>query len=260
MLTKLRSALTSVKTTHPLVLNLTNVVTMDFMANAQLAIGASPLMSVSDEELEELIAVSNALNINLGTLDTPFVERCLKAAKLAKQYNKPVVLDPVGAGASRLRTNAALSLLPYCTILRGNASEVLALQNIAHQTKGVDSVHTTEDAKQAADALAKQFNIIVVVSGATDYITDSQLNISFNYGSPLMPSIVGMGCTLTAVIAAFAGSNNNAYQATMMATLYFTLCGSIAAKKAQTPASLQLAFLDTLFNANDAELRDCYAE
>ncbi|HEU5280779.1 MAG TPA: hydroxyethylthiazole kinase [Gammaproteobacteria bacterium] len=260
MLTKLRTALTSVKTTRPLVLNLTNIVTMDFMANAQLAIGASPLMSVSNDELEELIAVSNAVNINLGTLDAPFIERCLKAASLAKQYGKPMVLDPVGAGASRLRTTAALSLLPYCTILRGNASEILALQNIAHQTKGVDAVHTTDDSKQAANELAKKFNIVTVVSGATDYITDNELNISFNYGSPLMPRVVGMGCTLTAVIAAFAGSVANPYEAAITATLYFSLCGSIAAKNNHAPASFQLAFVDTLYNADETTLSHCYAE
>lgn len=260
MLTKLKNALTSLQNTQPLVLNLTNLVTMDFMANAQLAIGASPLMSVSDDELEELIAVSHAVNINIGTLDAPFIKRCQKAAKLAKQYNKPVVLDPVGAGASRQRTTAALSLLPDCTIVRGNASEILALNNIAHQTKGVDSTHTTEDAKQAAIDLAKAYHLIVVVSGATDFITDKSINASFSYGSPLMPRVVGMGCTLTAVIAAFAGSLRDHYQAAMTATLYFSLCGSIAAKTTEGPASFQLAFIDTLFNASEAELSACYAE
>lgn len=260
MLTKLKNALTSLQTTQPLVLNLTNLVTMDFMANAQLAIGASPLMSVSDDEMEELIAVSHAVNINIGTLDTTFIQRCIKAAKLAKQYGKPVVLDPVGAGASRQRTQAALSLLPYCTIVRGNASEILALSNIAHQTKGVDSTHSTEDAKQAATDLAKAYNLVVVVSGATDFITDKNLSISFSYGSPLMPRVVGMGCTLTAVIAAFAGSVADAYQAAITATLYFSLCGSIAAKTTQAPASFQQAFIDTLFQATETDLSACYAE
>lgn len=260
MLTKLKNALTSLQSTQPLVLNLTNLVTMDFMANAQLAIGASPLMSVSDNELEELIAVSHAVNINIGTLDTPFIERCVKAAKLAKKYDKPVVLDPVGAGASRQRTEAALRILPDCTILRGNASEILALCNITHQTKGVDSTHSTEEAKQAATHLAKAYNIVVVVSGATDYITDKNLSISFSYGSPLMPRVVGMGCTLTAVIAAFAGSMQDPYQAAMAATLYFSLCGNIAAKAAQAPASFQQAFIDALFQATETDLSACYAE
>lgn len=260
MLDLLQTALTTLRAKNPLVLNLTNVVTMDFMANAQLAVGASPLMSVADEELEELIQIASAININIGTLNPEFITRCLKAAKLAQKYRKPIVLDPVGAGASKIRTEAALQLLPFCTVLRGNASEILALANISHQTKGVDSAHTTKDAKDAAKMLAKQYSLVVVVSGAIDYLTEGQKDIELHTGSALMPRVVGMGCTLTAVIAAFAGSLTSAFDAATAATLYFGLCGTLAEKEANAPASFQQAFIDQLYHANFNQLGACYVK
>ncbi len=250
MKTLLKNALNHLREKNPLVLNLTNVVTMDFMANAQLAIGASPLMSLATEELEELITIASAVNINIGTLNEAFNQRILKAVQIAKTLNKPVILDPVGAGASKLRTQTAKALLPFCNIIRGNASEILALANITHQTKGVDSTHHTHDAKHAALTLAKTYACVVVVSGAIDYVTDGTQEISLPYGSPLMPRVVGMGCTLTAVIAAFAGAHQPLFNAAHAATLYFGLCGSAAEKKALAPASFQQVFIDTLYQAD----------
>lgn len=260
MLDELKKALTTLQTKKPLILNLTNVVTMDFMANAQLAIGASPLMSLADEELNELITIADAINMNIGTLDQAFIARCLKAAEIAKKQQKPLILDPVGAGASRLRTETALKLLPYCTVLRGNASEILALANITHQTKGVDSTHSTDDAKTAAKTLAKQFQCTVVVSGAIDFITDGHTDINLAYGSSLMPRVVGMGCTLTAIIAAFVGSMTSAFKAASAATLYFTLCGTLAEKQAKTPAHFQQVFIDAIYETNLTQLSECYAK
>ncbi len=250
MKTLLKNALTSLRQKNPLVLNLTNVVTMDFMANAQLAIGASPLMTIAEEELEELIHIANAVNINIGTLNNKFNQRILKAAHIAKTLKKPLILDPVGAGASTLRTQTAKTLLPYCDIIRGNASEILALANISHQTKGVDSTHNTYDAKDAAQQLAKTHHCIVVVSGAIDYLTDGTQDINLPYGSPLMPRVVGMGCTLTAVIAAFAGAHEPLFDAAHAATLYFGLCGNAAEKTTTGPASFQQTFIDTLYQAD----------
>ena len=250
MKTLLETTLKNLHEKNPLVLNLTNVVTMDFMANALLAIGASPLMSLAEEELEELITIASAVNINIGTLDNTFNQRILKAAQLAKTLNKPVILDPVGAGASKLRTDTAKALLPYCNIIRGNASEILSLANITHQTKGVDSTHNTTDAKHAAQTLANTYACIVVVSGAIDYLTDGTQDINLPYGSPLMPRVVGMGCTLTAVIAAFAGAHQPLFNAAHAATLYFGLCGNAAEKMANAPASFQQAFIDTLYQAD----------
>ena len=111
--------------TKPLILNLTNYVTMDFMANSLLAIGVAPLMTKSDKELEELVKIASSININIGTLTDDFIKQCYKAAILAKKYNRPIVLDPVGSGASTIRTETARGLVEYADIIRGNASEII---------------------------------------------------------------------------------------------------------------------------------------
>lgn len=260
MLAQCEADLVHLRKQTPLILNLTNVVTMDFMANAQLALGASPLMSVADEELDELISISQALHINLGTLDTAFIKRCHAAVQFAKKYQKPIVLDPVGAGASKLRTNTALALLPYCTVVRGNASEILSLANLAHATKGVDSTHHTNDAIEAATQLAKKNRNTVIISGEIDYVTNGTDAMSLPYGSPLMPLVVGMGCTLTAVIAAFVATQANVFQSAVSATLYFGLCGTHTATQCQAPGSFRTHFIDNLYQADFNTLRGYHAE
>lgn len=260
MLTQCDADLTHLRKLKPLVLNLTNVVTMDFMANAQLALGASPLMSLADEELDELISIASALHINIGTLNTAFIKRCHQAVQYAKKYQKPIVLDPVGAGASKLRTNTALALLPYCNVVRGNASEILALANLAHATKGVDSTHATHDALETAKQLAKSHRNTIIISGETDYVTNGTDTVSLPYGSALMPYVVGMGCTLTAVIAAFVATQANAFQAAISATLYFGLCGTHTATQCDAPGSFHTHFLDNLYRADFNAFRGYYAE
>ncbi|KTC95882.1 hydroxyethylthiazole kinase [Legionella feeleii] len=247
LLKDLEEALVSLRQTKPLVLCLTNFVTMEFMANSLLASGAAPLMSQAMDEMEELITISQVVNINLGTLDHAFYERALESAKIAKSQNKPVVLDPVGAGASRIRTSAAKSLLPHVDIIRGNASEILALSDEAGDTKGVESARSVNQAMNAAQQLAVSPSKIVVVSGPVDFITDGRQAINLPFGSPLMPLVTGMGCTLTAVIAAFAAIGLSMYQAALLATAYFGLCGQLTQHKTQGPGGFRQVFIDKLY-------------
>lgn len=247
LLKDLEDALVSLRQTKPLVLCLTNFVTMDFMANSLLALGAAPLMSQSMDEIEELVTISHVVNINLGTLDQAFYERAFEAAKLAKTQKKPVVLDPVGAGASHLRTSAAKSFLPYADIIRGNASEILALSDEAADTKGVESSRSVNQAMSAARELAVLPAKVMVVSGPVDFITDGRQAINLPFGSPLMPLVTGMGCTLTAVIAAFAAIGLSTYQAALLATAYFGLCGQLTQHKTQGPGAFRQVFIDRLY-------------
>jgi hydroxyethylthiazole kinase len=244
---KILTALATLKTTKPLVLNVTNYVTMDFMANALLAVGAAPIMTVCDEELAELINIASSININIGTLDKLFIERCYQAVQLAKQYQKPVILDPVGAGATLIRTQVARDLLESADIIRGNASEIIALTATTGDTLGVESTHTTVEAKATARALAKQYGATVVVSGPVDFVADSEQEIELPFGSALMPYVTGMGCTLTAVIAAFRAVIDNSFEAAQLATAYYGTCGQRAASKASTPGGFRTAFIDQLF-------------
>jgi len=250
MIKNIQASLSILRQQKPLILCLTNYVTMDFMANSLLALGALPLMSSCDDELEELIQISHAVMINIGTLDSPFLERCLKAAGIAKSHHKPLILDPVGSGASKLRTNGARTLMKHAQIIRGNASEITSLINEQTKTQGVESLLPTEQAKNTAKQLAHLLDCTVVVSGEEDYITDGQQQASLQDGSPMMPLITGMGCTLTAVIAAFQAIIPDSYLAAKQATAYFGLCGSLAQQKAKAPGFFRTAFIDELYHAN----------
>lgn len=246
MINRISTPLTTLRKNKPLVLCLTNYVTMDFMANSLLALGALPLMSYSEDELEELIAISHAININLGTLDRAFIARCQQATACAKKLGKPIILDPVGAGASALRTAAARSLMNDASIIRGNASEISALIEDDVHTQGVETTRSTDSTIDSAIRLAKQLHNTIVISGKDDCITDGTQTEIISYGSPLMPLVTGMGCTLTAVIAAFHAVQPDTFEAALAATAYFGLCGNYAEEKASAPGSFRMHFIDAL--------------
>lgn len=244
------SAVSKVKDIRPLVLSITNYVTMDIVANSLLALGARPIMSVCSEELEELVAIADAVNVNIGTLDQSFVDRCHIVAEFAKKYNKPLVFDPVGSGATIIRTKSAQELVQYADIVRGNASEIMSLAGSDAKTLGVESLNTTDQAKLAAVILAKKFNLTVIVSGAEDFVTDGTKKQSLFFGSDLMPLITGMGCALNGVIASFRATLHDSFNAAVLAVSYFGLCGNLAEVKFSAPGTFRNAFIDELYNAN----------
>lgn len=248
----LEKAILDLRQIKPLVLCLTNYVTMDFVANSLLALGAASIMSCDVREFEELIKIAHALYINIGTLDKDFIQNCEAAIALSKQYHKPIILDPVGAGASAIRTVASINFAKHASIIRGNASEILALNN-SGTTKGVESIHSVEDAKNAAEQLAKRFGCTIAISGKEDYITNGIINTSLNFGSPLMPLITGMGCALTAVIAAFRGVIENNFEAASIGSAYFSLCGSKAHKDCKGPGEFKRRFIDNLYSIQITE-------
>lgn len=257
MIEKIKTAIEALRNKKPVILNLTNYVTMDFVANGLLALGSRPIMSVCSEEIEELIILSSAININIGTLEKNFIERCHLAANQA-QHRKSIVLDPVGAGASRIRTQTAIALLPYATIVKGNGSEIIALNQQANQTLGVDSSHTTAEAQASAKSLAQQHRCTIMVSGATDYITDGQREKEVPYGSDLMPCVTGMGCLLTAIIAAFSTIIEDPFEACVIAAHYVALCGALSGQRTTHPESFRSHFIDALHEADFYQLQKIY--
>lgn len=254
----MHSAMSALRTLKPLVLCLTNLVTMDLVANALLALGAAPLMSAEESELEELVQMASAVYINIGTLDSTFLRHCDRAIAFSRQYGKPIVLDPVGAGASNIRTTSAKKILPEATIVRGNASEIIALasQKTDAQTLGVESRHSVMEAKNAALMLSTRFKNTVVVSGKEDFIVSDLRQKSWFFGSDLMPLITGMGCSLTAVIAAFRALIPDSFHAASLAVAYFSLCGSLAAKQNQQPGSFRASFIDALYAADFNKMQE----
>lgn len=231
---------------NPLILNLTNYVTMDFIANTLLALGASPVMSHEESDALALAHIASAITLNIGTLDHSF--NTIAFAVAQNNNNKPLILDPVGSGASTIRTETALRLLPFATTLRGNASEIQSLSKASSTTKGVDSSIESHDALSYANTLALQNNIIVAISGVDDYVIDSQNHYVCPFGHPFMTKITGMGCVLTSVVAAFQCVVSDPLKATYYAHLYFGLCGELAYQKSDSLGFYKNHFIDMIHN------------
>jgi hydroxyethylthiazole kinase len=246
-----------IRQTRPVIHHLTNLVVMQTNANVLLALGAAPLMAHAHEELAEISIFSQALVLNMGTLDKQWIESAKTAQRHAIEKNKPVIFDPAGAGASRYRTETAKAILADgATVLRANASEILALMNLERGdntekkdicTKGVESSHHSLDAVDTAAALSEKYNCIVVISGKTDVIVNKDRKEYIHYGSELFTRLTGMGCSETSFIAAFCAVNPDYYSAVIHAVTVFTLAGERAGRKSEGPGSFSSNLLDILY-------------
>ncbi len=259
MARKAAENLRRVRERRPLVHNITNFVVMNFTANALLACGASPVMAHAAEEVEEMVSLAGALVLNIGTLSPSWIEAMVKAGKRANAIRVPVILDPVGAGATRLRTDSAKRLIEEVSIqvIRGNASEVrsLAGERSGSGTKGVDSVHTVDQIAEMAGVLAKGLRTTVAITGAVDLITDGERFCRVMNGHEMMSRVTGTGCTATVVIGAFLAVCPDPLEAATTGLSYFGLAGEKAAVKAPGPGSFQIALLDALDGMKEEELR-----
>ncbi len=247
--------LQKLRASAPLVHNITNFVVMNTTANALLAIGASPVMAHAPEEVEDMVAIASSLVINIGTLSREWIQAMAIAMQAASTKGIPIIFDPVGAGATAYRTKTCMELLTTVpSVIRGNASEIMALVDSAIRTKGVDSSETGSVAEAAAVSLAQQYACVVVVSGETDLVTDGKEKTYVSNGHPMMPRVTGLGCTATAMIGAFTAVNPDPFAAAAHAMAVMGICGEIAAKKAAGPASLQLNMIDTFFTLQEEQI------
>ncbi len=262
----------SIRTNVPLIQNITNFVVMNSTANALLALGASPIMAHAPEEIDELVSMVNAMVINIGTLDKSWIESMFYGAKSAKERGIPVVMDPVGAGATELRTNTAKDLMLKDTpsIVRGNASEILALAGAIEaidsvhyhialagseaQTRGVDSTYETGSTIGMAENMAQKHGSVIVVTGKSDIITDGNTSYRLIGGDNMMPRVTGLGCMASALIAAFAAINDSFCDAALNAMAVMNAAGASAAAKAQGPGTLQLYLYDELYNLTESTI------
>lgn len=178
------------------------------------------------------------------------------AMTAAGEKGIPIVFDPVGAGATTFRTRTCLSLLDQTasTVIRGNASEIMALAGDNVQTKGVDSAAAANDAEQAALALAEKYSCVVCVSGAVDLITNGKQTVMVGNGHPMMPKVTGLGCTATALVGAFCAINDDVLAATSHAMTVMGICGELAAKQAAGPGTFQVHLIDAFYNVNAAQI------
>jgi hydroxyethylthiazole kinase len=241
----------------PVVHNITNYVVMNNTANALLALGASPVMAHAREEVEEMVNIASALVINIGTLSEHWIYSMFKAVGQARKNGIPIIIDPVGAGATTFRTKTARDLISSDppTIIRGNASEIMALYDDKSKTRGVDSAATSDSAIVTAQKLSEIHKCIVCISGATDYIVEGGRIIKVMNGHSLMTRVTGLGCTASALCGAFAAVEKSILAATVKAMAVMGIAGEMAAEKAAGPGSLQMHFLDNLYNLSEVDIK-----
>lgn len=246
----------AIRQTKPLIHNITNFVVMNSTANALLACGASPVMAHAENEVEEMVTLASALVLNIGTLSDSWTSAMLKAGKTATQLKKPIVLDPVGAGATTLRTNAARKILTQTkvSVVRGNASEILSLAGEDSATKGVDATHSVEDAVDPAIVLARELNVTLALTGVTDLVTDGRRIVYVDGGHALMPFVTGMGCTASALVGAFHAVDSDPVSAAATALAFLGVAGEKAGQTASGPGTFQTRLLDALYTLSPEDL------
>jgi hydroxyethylthiazole kinase len=250
-------SLARVRGSRPLVHSITNLVAMDLSANVLLALGASPAMAHAEAEVAELARRAAALMINIGTLSPDWVPAMHRAATVARAAGRPWVLDPVGCAATRHRGAVAKELLWLGpTLIRGNASEILALAGRrADATHGVEAGDTVEAAREAAAQIARANGCVVGVTGETDLVTDGRRSLEVAGGHPMLTRITALGCALSAACAAFLAVEADPLMATAHAFAVLKVAGARAAAGAAGPGSLRVRLLDEIYGLDAAALR-----
>ena len=257
---QLAANLGKIRESQPLIHNITNLVVMNSTANVLLASGAAPVMAHAANEVEEMVACAGALVLNIGTLTDDWVEAMVIAGRKATALGIPVVLDPVGAGATSLRTAAARRILAETAIsvVRGNPSEILALGRRPVKGRGVDTAHGLADVEKDARQIAENLRTVLAITGAVDLVTDGTRLARIANGHPLMPKVTGTGCAATAVIGAFLAVEADPFVAAVCGLAFFGVAGELAGAQASGPGSFMVHLLDALYSLTPAEAaRQC---
>lgn len=249
--------LVKIREMKPLIHHITNYVVMNDTANVTLHIGALPVMAHAREEVEEMTSAAGALVLNIGTLTDYWIESMILAGKKANELGIPVVLDPVGAGATNLRTLSAMRILEEVrtTVVRGNQGEIGALSGIRGQVKGVESVGALKEPLQVAEALSRRIGAAVAITGKRDIITDSSKALGVDNGDPFLRTITGTGCMATTMIAAFCAVEKDPVIAAAGGLACFGIAAEMAAEVARGPASFKSALFDAIYNLTPEDIR-----
>jgi hydroxyethylthiazole kinase len=243
------ATLDSIRAERPLIHQITNYVVMNETANATLALGALPVMAHAREEVEEMVALASALVLNIGTLSPDWVEAMLLAGRAANQREVPVVLDPVGAGATRYRTDTAKRLLDELdvAVVRGNAGEVATLIGVDAEVRGVESIGGAGDVAGLARTAAQALGVVAAVTGVVDYVSDGESSHGVQNGHELLAAVSGTGCMATAITGCFLAVKPEApLEAAAEALAAFGVAGEVAAKDAAGPGTFHAGLYDAL--------------
>ena len=248
-------ALRDLRERKPLIHQITNYVVMNETANATLAIGALPVMAHAVEEVEEMAAYAGALVLNIGTLSRTWIDAMLLAGKAANAAGTPVVLDPVGVGATKLRTDTARRILADVdvAVVRGNAAEIAALAGIASEIRGVESIGAAAEGADLARLAAGTLGVVASVTGPVDYVSDGARTLAVANGDPLLATITGSGCMSSALTGCFVAVAAP-LEGAAAALAAFGLAGEVAALDAKGPGTFHANLYDALYNLTPAAL------
>lgn len=248
--------LEKIRSSKPLVHHITNWVTIYDCANVTRTIGALPVMAHAKEEARDMTSASQALVLNIGTLTPSLVRSMILAGRRANEMRIPVVLDAVGAGATRLRTEKAKEILENIRvdIIKGNAGEIATLAGARAEVKGVESVGAEGDKRGIAKSLAKRYGATVVITGKDDVVSDGKRVYVVSNGHGMMGSVVGTGCMAASIIAAFAAVEKDYAKAAAYALACFGIAGELAAKGAKGPGSFKERLYDELYNLDERKI------
>lgn len=250
--------LDAVREKRPLVHSITNYVVMNETANATLCIGALPIMSHAVEEVEEMVGIASALVLNIGTLTPDWINAMELAGKRANELNFPVILDPVGAGATKLRTDSSKRLLENVriSIVRGNAGEVATLAGIASEVRGVESIGAAQTPDQIAKQFAAVYGCTVAITGAVDVVSDGKRTAQISNGDIMLSKVVGTGCMSNVIVAAFAAVEQDTFTAAAGALTAFGIAGELAASQSgNRPGTFHTELYNALYALQPADVR-----
>lgn len=248
--------LTKLRAEKPVIHHITNYVTVNDCANITICAGASPVMAESIEEVEEMVAIAGALVLNIGTLSPGQVDSMLIAGKKANELGIPVILDPVGAGATTLRTKSAFKLTEelLISVIKGNAGEIGTLSGAKATVRGVDSGSLEDDPIVVAMKCSELTGAVVAISGAKDIVTDGKRVLSVENGHAMMGNLSGTGCMAASLSGAFAAVSDDYLESTASALAFFGLCGEKASVYAKGPYSFRTGLCDELYRLKPVEL------
>lgn len=257
---RIEELLSSVREKKPLVHHITNYVTTNDCANIVLAIGGSPVMADAIEEVEDMVAIASSLVINIGTLNSVKVESMLKAGKKANELGIPVVLDPVGVGATPYRKETALKLIKEIkfSVIRGNLAEIKVMAGMEALSKGVDSEEQDlSESAEVAKALAGKLNTVVAITGVVDYISDGMKVIILKNGHEMLKNVTGTGCMSTSLIGSYCGVTKDYLTAAAAGVMTMGISGEIAYErlsKNEGSGSFRVRLIDAVYNFSTEDL------
>ncbi|MGL5000028.1 MAG: hydroxyethylthiazole kinase [Cetobacterium sp.] len=251
-------ALQKVKQTSPLVYHLTNTVTINDCANITLAIGGSPLMSFCIDEIEEIIGFSSSVVLNIGTMDKSMLQMAVEVGKISNRLKKPIILDPVGVGATKARKNLVNELLKEVnfSVIKGNMAEIKCILDMEIQNRGVDSLEIDENAEEIAKLAAQKYNSVIAITGKVDTIADKNNIVRVFNGNKAMGSVTGTGCMISSLIGTFLGAENSSFTSAIAGVLSMGISGELAGNNFVGTGSLKVSIIDNISKLNEETIID----